>query len=46
MVKGKETKDIPVFIAPKKRQSTKKINGSSQKNYVDHIVTQVIRIYL
>lgn len=42
MVNKKETKEVPVFIAPKKRQSTKKINGASQKNYVDHIVpTQV-----
>lgn len=39
MVNKKETKEIPVFIAPKKRQNNKKLNGATQKNYVDHIVT-------
>ena len=29
----------PVFIPPRKRQTTKKTNGSY--NYVDHIVVQV-----
>lgn len=28
---------VPVFIPPRKRQTTKKANGT--QNYVDHIVT-------
>lgn len=29
--------DVPVFIPPRKRQTTKKTNGT--QNYVDHIVS-------
>lgn len=32
-----QPKDLPLFIPPRKRQSSKKCNGSH--NYVDHIVT-------
>lgn len=44
MVIGHEpasSKDLPLFIPPRKRQSTKKCNGSH--NYVDHIVTVQVR---
>lgn len=34
---GTEVKERPVFIPPRKRQTSKKANGT--QNYVDHIVT-------
>lgn len=41
MVGIENTKDFPVFIPPRKRQSSKK--GSGTQNYVDHIVVVQVK---
>lgn len=38
MISAEKSVGDPVFVPPRKRQTTKKTNGV--QNYVDHIVTQ------
>lgn len=44
MINGEKTESIPVFVPPRKRQTSKKQNGV--QNYVDHIVCVQVRVLM